>query len=118
MTDHADLIRRLLHWKETSIADAAVRCEAVNAIRELVADYKGQGEALIREVNAKLEAQMRAEKAESDLAAARAALLYFANSLSEFHGDEHHDDGCPDCLAMVEHAPAIAAARDEEKADG
>ena len=50
---------------------------------------------------------------ERDLAAARAALRYFADSLSEFHGEEHHEDGCPDCLAMIEHALAIAAARAE-----
>ncbi|CUW38813.1 protein of unknown function [Magnetospirillum sp. XM-1] len=76
------------------------------AVKALVADYKGQGEALIREVNAKLEAQLRAEKAEADLAAARAALLwaYEALPISCAVADvEEHN----------RHQAAIAAARAE-----
>ena len=58
-----------------------------------------------------------AKKLETALAAARAALRHFADSLSEFHGDEHHEDGCPDCRAMLDHATAIAAARAAQEKD-
>jgi hypothetical protein len=44
---------------------------------------------------------------------AQSALRHFADSLADMHGGDHHDDGCPDCAAMIEHAPAIAAARVE-----
>jgi hypothetical protein len=141
MTDYEDLIQRLLSWTETGIKDAAVRAEAVNAIRELVVERDDAEEAVSaatdlkqkwRERATKAEAERdmalsaadqlcvkrdewreRVEKAEADLAAARAALRYFADSLSEFHGEEHHEDGCPDCEAMIEHAAALAAARAE-----
>lgn len=140
MSDHAELVARLRDYERRH--NEQDRRQAATAIEALVkevddlhegltaayllgakdykvraekaeADYRGQGDVLVKEVNAKLDAQLRAEKAEVDLAAARAALMYFADSLSEFHGGEHHDDECPDCRAMIEHAPAIAAARVE-----
>ena len=65
-----------------------------------------------REVAQKAQSELeRVRKAANAAADANAALRYFADSLSEFHGEEHHEDGCPDCAAMIDHGPAIAAAR-------
>jgi hypothetical protein len=87
--------------------------KAADAIKELVDErdrYKANQQQWVAAFQ---ESRDRAEKAEADLAAARAALRHFADSLADMHGGDHHDDGCPDCAAMIEHAPAIAAARAE-----
>lgn len=75
--------------------------------------HDGREESACWEYDLKL-AHERAEKAEAAYCAARDALRYFSDSLSEFHGGEHHDEECPDCRAMIAHAPAIAAARREQ----
>ena len=66
MTDYNDLIQRLLSWTETSIKNAAVRAEAVNAIRELVVERDDAEEAVSAATDLKQKWRDRAEKAEEE----------------------------------------------------
>ena len=99
MTDYDDLIKRLLSWTETSIKDAAVRAEAVNAIRELVAE-RDEAERLAFDIDGSRRLlEGRLALAEADLAAARKALRY---------ADEEKGISW-----IPEHTASIAAARAE-----
>ena len=89
------------------------KLDAAADIKELVDERDKLVSVICEHVAKRKEYFDRAEKALADLASARSALRHFADSLADMHGGDHHDDGCPDCAAMIEHAPAIAAARAE-----
>jgi hypothetical protein len=113
MTDYDDLIRFLTERDQCCANTDNIYRAAMTAIEELVAE-RDMARADVSSLTTIAQSRLdRAEKAEAALASARSALRHFADSLADMHGGDHHDDGCPDCAAMIEHAPAIAAARAE-----